>query len=232
MLAGQTGYGANGIQNALFPLEDMFVTQGPWEYTYSHDHTYAMDFQGWSNGQRVYQCPVYAPFDCHCVYHYGSSAPAIVWTSDNPVNFIDGTIDYCTIQFTHENDSINRHPIGQTKRQGDIISHTGTMGTTGDHVHIEAKKGTYSGFTNVGSGGTSGLTAYRLTGSSPLWDLLGVNDTIITRSYYDNHNGQRITYYWNSYAVNNPQPGPHPIVTGQSKFPWFIYFRKFRNGNR
>lgn len=232
MLAGQTGYGANNIQNALFPLEDMFITQGIWEYTYSHDHTYAMDFQGWENGQRVYQYPVYAPFDCHCVAHYGSNAPAIVWTSDNPVNFIDGTIDYCTIQFTHENDSINRHPIGQTRRQGEVISHTGTMGASADHVHIEAKKGTYSGFQYIADGGTSDSPTYRLKGSSPLYDLLGVNDTIITRSYYDNHNGQRITYYWNSYAVNNPQPGPTPIFGKRTKFPWVLYARKFRNGRR
>ena len=46
MQAGQTGVGLNGKQNFLFPLEIMWLTQGCYEYTYSHDHTYAMDFQG------------------------------------------------------------------------------------------------------------------------------------------------------------------------------------------
>ena len=231
MIAGQTGYGANGKQNFLFPLEIMWVTQGYWEYTYSHDHMYAMDFQGakYNSNQQVvreYECPVYAPFDCTCVYHYGTNAPAIVWTSDQPINFIDGTVDYCTIQFTHENDSINRHPIGQHISQGQIISHTGTMGTSGDHVHIEAKKGTYTGFTYIGNSGTSGLPGYRLTGSLPLDDLLGVNDTNLYKDYYDNHNNQRITYNWRSFSTNTPGPGPTPGILKKKKFPWYIITSK------
>lgn len=243
MQAGQTGYGTNGRQNFLFPLEVMWLTQGYYQYTYSHDHTYAMDFQGagfnsQGNVVRVYQCPVYAPFDCHCVARYGRNAPAIVWTSDDKVNFIDGTVDYCTIQFTHENNSLDRHHVGDTVSQGQVISHTGTMGTSGDHVHIEAKKGTYSGFTYYSSGGTSGLPAYRLTGSSKLDNLVGVNDTYIYKGYYDNHNNQRITYNWRSFAHNDPGPGPTPPGPtpgpgGQwpkpGPFPWVLYANKLRN---
>ena len=44
MLAGQTGYGSNGKQNFLFPLDDMYLTQGSYTATYSHDGCYAMDF--------------------------------------------------------------------------------------------------------------------------------------------------------------------------------------------
>mgnify|MGYP003305300153 CR=1 FL=1 len=67
MRAGQTSIGLGGRENALFPLEIMWMTQGCWEYTYSHDHMYAMDFQGAtlnSSDQviREYDCPVYAPF--------------------------------------------------------------------------------------------------------------------------------------------------------------------------
>ena len=245
MQAGQTGVGQNGKQNFLFPLEIMWLTQGCYQYTYSHDHTYAMDFQGaefnsGGNVVRAYQCPCYAPFDCHCVARYGRNAPAIVWTSDSEVNFIDGTTGYCTIQFTHENNSLDRHQVGDTVSQGQIISHTGTMGTSGDHVHIEAKKGTYSGFTYYSSSGTSGLPAYRLTGSAPLYNLLGVNDTYIYKGYYDNHNNQRINYNWRSFTHNDPGPGPGPGPTPgpagswpkQGPFPWVLYAEKLRNKSR
>ena len=64
MQAGQKGVGLNGKQNFLFPLEVMWLTQGYYQYTYSHDHLYAMDFQGagfnsQGNVVRVYNCPCY-----------------------------------------------------------------------------------------------------------------------------------------------------------------------------
>ena len=238
MQAGQTGVGQNGKQNFLFPLEVMWLTQGYWSATYSHNLNYAMDFQGAGfnssgNVVRVYQCPVYAPFDCHCVARYGSNAPAIVWTSDNEVNFIDGTVGYATIQFTHEDNSLGRHHVGDRVSQGQVISHTGTMGASGDHVHIEAKKGTYTGFTY-----TSART-YRLKGSAPLDNLVGVNDTTIYKGYYVNHNNQRINYNWRSFAHNDPGPGPGPgpgptpgppsSWPKPGPFPWVLYANKLRN---
>lgn len=230
MLAGQTGYGSNGIENFLFPLEDMFITQGEWEYTYSHDGTYAMDFQGWADGQRVYKCPVYAPFDCHCIEIYGSSAPAVLWESDNPVNFIDGTYDYACISFTHEDNTFQVRHVGDRKRQGEVISHTGTMGASGDHVHIEAKKGV--GVTSGSNYYQNSYGWYMLKGSTHLYDLMGVNDTVITRDYYDNHNGQRIYYYWYSFQVNNPRPVPPTPTFRKSQFPWVLYARKLRDKNK
>ena len=226
MLAGQKGYGANGKQNFLFPLEDMFITQGEWEYTYSHNGTYAMDFQGWSNGSRVYQCPCYAPFDCHCVEIFGSSAPAVLWESDQEVNFVDGTVGYACIGFTHEDNTFQVHYVGQTLSQGDIISHTGTMGASGDHVHIEAKKGQASSSSNYHQNSYGG---WMLTGSTHLYDLMGINDTVLTRTYYDNHNNQRIYYPWLDFTINNPTPTPvPPSPTRKSKFPWVLYARKLR----
>ena len=223
MLAGQTGYGANGKQNFLFPLDDMYLTQGSYTATYSHDGCYAMDFQGWSNGSRVYNCPYYAPFDCHCVAKWGSTSPMVVWESDNEVNFVDGTTGYACIGFVHD-DNVNSINVGDTKTQGQTIGHTGTYGIgTGDHVHIEAKKGTYDGYHQNSDG------VWMLTNSTWLYDLMGVNDTIITKGYYVNHNNVRVDYPWTSFAVNNPSPSPTPWIIGKSKFPWVLYSRKLRN---
>lgn len=228
MLAGQTSYGTNGKQNFLFPLEIMWLTQGYWSATYSHNQTYAMDFQGAkynSNHQvvREYQCPCYAPFSCHCVARYGSNAPAIVWVSDNEVNFIDGTTGYATIQFTHEDNSLTVHHVGDTVSQGQVISHTGTMGASGDHVHIEAKKGTYDGFTYTSAG------TYRLTNSSPLDNLVGVNDTVLYKDYYVNHNDVRVNYNWREFSNIGPTPTPVFPIRREGDFPWVLYARKLRD---
>lgn len=226
MLAGQTGYGSNGKQNFLFPLENMWLTQGSWEYTYSHDGTYAMDFDGYLNGQFVNHCPLYAPFDCKLVARWGSSSPSLVWESLDDVNFIDGTTGRACIQITHDDDALS-YIIGTTRNQGDLLGHTGSLGATNDHVHIEAKKGTYDGYHQNSYG------VWMLTNSTWLYNLMGVNDTNLIHDYYVNHQGQTIHYNWRNFSTNTPGPGPGPIPSfHRDGFPWFIYFRKFRNGRR
>lgn len=219
MQAGEKGYGSNGLQNFLFPLDEMYITQGSYAYTYSHNGCYAMDFVGWANGTgQINNYPYYAPFDCHCVAKWGSNSPQVVWQSDHEVNFIDGTTGYACIAFNHDNNLPNIH-VGDTCLQGDVIGHTGTYGGVGDHVHIEAKKGTYDGYHQNSQG------VYMLTNSTWLYDLMGVNDTTIYKNYYDNHNNQRVYYTFNSFAINLPYP---PITTFKKKFPWVLYARKLR----
>ena len=225
--------GTNGKENFLFPLEVMWITQGSYTATATHDGTYAMDFQGGeenSSGNivREYQAPCYAPVSCHCIEIYGSSAPAVLWESDDEVNFIDGTTGYACIGFTHENNTFSLHYVGETKNQGDIISHTGTMGGVGDHVHIEAKKG---------QGRTSGSNYYKnsygwymLRGSTWLYNLMGVNDTILHKTWYRNHNGVRVNYPWREFSDSPipPEPVPPPYHGLDRRFPWVLYAKKLR----
>ena len=44
MQAGERMVGDNGYENFLFPLEDMYLSQGSYTATYSHNGCYAMDF--------------------------------------------------------------------------------------------------------------------------------------------------------------------------------------------
>ena len=223
MLAGETMVGSNGKEDFLFPLEDMYLTQGSYTATYSHNGCYAMDFQGWSNGHRVYQCPYYAPFSCSIVAIWGSTSPMIVWQSDNEVNFVDGTTDYACIGFVHDNNTPTFH-VGDHRNQGELIGHTGTYGNAaGDHVHIEAKKGTYSGYHRNSQG------VYMLTGSTWLYKLIGVNDTVLTKTYYVNHNNVKVQYPWREFSDTPQPPYPPYIWTGRKKFPWVLYARKFRH---
>ena len=219
MQAGQTGYGLNLKQNFLFPLDDMYLSQGSYTATYSHNGCYAMDFIGWSNGSRVYQCPYYAPFDCKLVARWGSSSPMVVWQSLNEVNFVDGNTDYACIGFCHD-DQVNSYTIGETRTQGQLIGHTGTYGASADHVHIEAKKGTYDGYHQNSQG------VWMLTNSTWLYDLMGVNDTVLTKTYYIDHNDVRHDYPWDTFLINWPQPHPTPTTTKKHKYPWFIQASK------
>ena len=217
MQRGQTSYGTNGLQNFLFPLDEMYITQGSYTATYSHNGCYAMDFVGWNGSSQVTHYPYYAPFNCTLVAIWGSSSPMLVWQSDNKVNFVDGSSDYACIGFCHDDD-IPQFILGETRNQGDIIGHTGTYGTPGsDHVHIEAKKGIYNGYHQNSDG------VWMLTDSTWLYDLMGINDTTIYKDYYVNHNGVRVNYPWEEF--NNI--GPTPIVS-RGKFPWVLYARKLR----
>ncbi len=215
MLAGQKSKGSNGYDNALFPLSFMYITQGEGNDSYSHNGTYAMDFSGWGINGYMPNSPYYAPFDCHCVAIWGSTSPMIVWESDNPVNYVDGTVDYMCIGFIHDDNTPSFH-VGDTRSQGDLIGHTGTYGiATGDHVHIEIAKGQYAGYRQNSYG------IYMLRNPYHIYNALGVNDTILVKDYYINNQSIRIDYPWDTFGLIIPK--------GKSTFPWVLYSRKLRN---
>ena len=125
MRAGQSLVANDGYEVMLFPLEYMYMSQG--ELTpsgYSHHNCLSMDFMGWGANGRIYQCPYYAPCSCKCVQVGNGS---VVWESTNKVHCPDGTFNYVTFHFAHD-DNATIHYIGQTKQQGDLIGHTGTTG--------------------------------------------------------------------------------------------------------
>lgn len=220
MIAGQKSRGTNGKDNALFPLAYMYLTQGEYEYTYSHNGTYAMDFAGYGSSGVILNCPYYAPFDCHCVAIWGSSSPMVVWESDSEVNYVDGTTAYMCIGFVHD-DNVSTFHVGDRRRQGDIIGHTGTYGVgTGDHVHIEVASGHYAGYYQNSSG------IYQLRNEYHIYNALGVNDTVLVKDYYVNHQNVRVNYPW-KYFGGEPTP-PTPTVYKKSKFPWVLYANKLR----
>ena len=220
MLAGERSFGSNGKENFLFPLEYMYLSQGSYTATYSHNGCYAMDFIGWGANGRIYKCPYYAPFSCHLVRRWGSSSPSLVWQSDDEVNFVDGTTDYACIQFTHDDD-VMQFTIGESRVQGQLIGHTGTYGASADHVHIEAKKGTYDGYHRNSYG------VYMLTNSTLLYNLMGVNDTVLRKTYYVNHNGVRVNYPWREFSDSpTPPPPPPPYAGYYRKYPWFTLTSK------
>ena len=206
--------GSNGKQNSVFPLEFMYLTQGEGGST-SHQGTLAMDFQGMSSySTRMLRCPYYAPVDLVLVARPDDANHVYVYTSINQVNFIDGTIDYLTIMFNHDN---SVYALNRRVNQGQEIGRTGTYGNgsatgVGDHVHIEAKKGVWEGLIQNSQG------VWCMKNADHLYDLLGVDGTTLIVDG---------GYNWNRYGTQ-----PTPISsTRKTKFPWVLYTRKLRNNN-
>ena len=224
MYAGERMVGANGKECFLFPLEDMWITQGSYTATYSHNGSYAMDFDGYLNGSFQTHVPFYAPFSCHLVAKWGRATNyQAVWESNEEVNFVDGDTAYACFAYNHD-EGIPDLVIGQTLQQGDLMGHTGKYGASNDHIHIEAKKGLYAG-AHANSYGV-----WMLTGSTWLYNLMGVNDTNLVHPYYVNHNNVRVNYPWKEFTDSPIPPGPSPVPwAGRTKFPWVLYARKLRD---
>lgn len=199
MYAGQRLIASDGYEVCLFPLDDMYLTQGEYGST---SHVLAMDFQGWSNGQRVYQCPYYAPCTLKCV---DNTFYWPIFESTNKVHWPDGSLDYVTICFMH--DDVTRWNVGDIIAQGDFIGRSGTAGNYGDHVHINTSRG----LGNTLSVPTPYPGFYELTNSTHIYDTMYVNDTILTVDG---------GYNWRVYT--GPTPPPPVTTPKKKKFPWWL----------
>lgn len=210
MLANHNYIGQNGKQNAVFPLEFMYLTQGELSQG-SHKGMYAMDFQGMYNAStRRLRCPYYAPVDLELVAIADPNSHAYVYTSINEVNFIDGTSGYLTILVAHDDTS---YSVGRRVSQGAMLGQTGTTGiASGDHVHMEVKKGTYEGLVR------NEYNIAMMKNETHIYDVLGVNDTVLL-----------VTggYNWREFS-DSPIP-PTPTSYKRKKFPWVLYANKLRN---
>ena len=210
MVANQRLIANDGYEVLLFPLPYMYMSQDEGG-DYSHLHTYSIDFLGWGANGRVYTCPYYAPCSCKCVQVSNTGGNSRCYTSLDKVHLPDGTLDYVTFNFVHDNNPIST--LNQIFQQGDLIGHTGTAGNvTGDHVHMNTARGTYQGFYDVGTG------HYQLRNSTHIYNTMYVNDTVIRQGY--GHN-------WRIY-----QGGITPTPDYRKyKFKWVLYANKLRNRN-
>lgn len=202
MRAGQTLRDISGTQVALFPMEFMNISQGEGG-SYSHQGSYAMDFLGWNAFGRVYECPYYAPFDCHVVQH---ASYYNIWQSDNQVITPTGK-KFVSFVVMHDD---NPPALGTYKNQGEVIGHTGTKtspgGTpvTGDHLHLDGANGTFQGWMSGG---------HDLVNREHLYNLFYVNDTVRINDY---------NYNWQEYSEGG--------ITGKKyHFKWVLYAEKLRN---
>ena len=127
------------MEKPIFPSEYMRITQG---YNIgTHKDSYAFDNAGIDSGISE----LYAPFTGIIKKIYPNDANEVWLESIEPVEYPDGTIDYMTIMFAHDNDISNLF-VGKRINQYETFYHEGTKGNvTGNHCHIECGKGKYTG---------------------------------------------------------------------------------------
>ena len=128
------------MEKLQFPMKCINITQGV-NGQLSHQGTYAIDNAGKDTGID----DVYAP--CTMIIKYKDSSTnghAVFAQSTDKVQFADGSINYATMMFIHDND-ISDLKVGQVINQGEVFYQEGVAGkATGNHCHIEVAKGKYT----------------------------------------------------------------------------------------
>lgn len=191
-------YNSSGNEVILFPLEFLYLS--PARDPDEHDKL-ALDFLGWNDLGRVYNCPCYAPFSGKVVYT--GNDHNMIYQSLGPVEFADGTIDYATVLVAHSNTA--PASVGSTFSQGELWYHTGNFGlSSGDHLHIEIAKGLQM-WNSDGIG---------LNNAVHFYDSVYVNDTVLVRP--ENYN-------WKIF-----EGGIVPsLEKKRKKFPFYFYKKKY-----
>lgn len=176
-------YDSDGYEVMLFPLEYMNASQEEGG-GYSHAGTLQMDFLGWGSFGRIFNCPYYAPCTCRCVAISDQSANNRIYQSVSQVHLADNTLGIVTFEVAHDNNP--PHNIGDIVGQGQLLGRTGTAGNvTGDHLHFQVARGTYSGWEQVPPNNN-----WQLVNEAHIYDICYVNDTTIVNGY---------NYNWREY---------------------------------
>lgn len=131
------------MQKALLPLRYVGISQPMYGQT-SHIGLKAIDF-GWNQTYYEQSTALLAPFDGKVIWKQGG-ANCIAFQSNEPVEYADGTVDYMTVITAHDNKAPK---VGQTFRQGEVYSHSGTAGNVPLHCHLEVQKGKFQKYTSI-----------------------------------------------------------------------------------
>lgn len=127
------------VEPMMCPFKRMHVTQYD-NGSYSHQGSDAWDI---TSGTAGIKDPYFAPCDLICKA-IDLTYAFTWWQSVNKVKFADGTVDYVTLMFGHD-ENINAK-VGMTIKKGTQVGNMGVGGNaTGVHCHIEVAKGQYKG---------------------------------------------------------------------------------------
>lgn len=122
------------VELAMYPMDVVSITQGMYG-SFSHKGSAAIDIVG----QKNLTCPVTAK-----VVKISTSSNTVTLESVNKVLLANGTYNYITMSFTHDN-NIKDLYVGKVIKQGAVFYQIGTKGyATGPHCHLEVGLGKYS----------------------------------------------------------------------------------------
>ena len=127
------------MEKPIYPSPYMRITQGYMEGT--HIDSFAIDEAGSDSGIDY----LVAPFTGIIRKIYQQDANEVWLESVDKVEYPDGTIDYMTVLFAHDND-VSNLSVGQVITKGTRFYEEGTKGNaSGNHVHIECGLGKFTG---------------------------------------------------------------------------------------
>lgn len=127
------------MEKPIFPSKYMRITQGYGEGT--HKSSYAIDNADKDSGIS----DIYAPYTGIIKKIYQNDANEVWLESLDKVEYPDGTKDYMTILFAHNNDVSNLF-VGKKINQNEAFYKEGTKGNaSGNHCHIECGQGKFNG---------------------------------------------------------------------------------------
>lgn len=127
------------MEKAMYPSPYIRITQK--DHVGTHADSWAFDEAGSDGGIDFLN----ASFTGTIKKIYTADANEVWLESNEQVKFADGTIDYMTMMFAHDN-NVSDLWVGKVIKQGEKIYDEGTKGNaTGNHCHIECAKGKFTG---------------------------------------------------------------------------------------
>lgn len=172
-------------QRILMPMTNVNITQKEFD-PFSHPYKNAIDLAGKNTGIENVRAPV--DIKIVAMYKYNSMGNCVIVESTKKVLFADGTLNYATFQFMHDN-NINDLYVGKKIKQWQVFYQEGTTGfATGNHIHLAVKKGKFEGFDASGwalKGAIKSVNAFVLVeGLHKIINLLGIKYRTVSKNTY------------------------------------------------
>lgn len=129
------------MEKIMYPCKNMRITQG-YEMG-SHRCSYAIDEGEIDTGRST----AFAPFSGKVKKIYPQYENQVFFESDAPVQFADGTVDYCTILLAHQNSPMAYGmAVGKHYNQGEPFyveggRYEGKNDKIDSHIHMEFAQG-------------------------------------------------------------------------------------------
>lgn len=140
------------MQKFMYVSPYIRITQG--YMIGSHKSSYAIDDGGSDTGKDY----IIAPYDGVVKRIYSQFENEVFFVSDGPVEFADGTVDYATTMFVHQDSPMAYGmAVGKHYNQGEKIyleggRYAGKNGVFATHLHVEFARGTDANWYKNASG--------------------------------------------------------------------------------